>query len=600
MPVSLGRYIETEQHKRQTRLKRLGILAGFALLLVLLLGNTFFVRHELGIQIENQAWVTHTRDVLFELEKAETLFEDVETGQRGFLYTGDPKYLEPYNLAVGQILPNIAEIALLTSDSPRQQARISELRSQAQAKLAEMAQTISMYKAGKPDDAKALVKSDAGKVAMDKIRDMIDDMELEEVSLEVSRTSALESSVRATIISVYLPSLLAALILVFLAYFILREMTHHEQYLHELRRREEWYRVTLTSIGDAVIATDEHGKVTFLNPVAETLTGTTLAEAIGKDIAQVFPIFNEVTEEVVENPVQRVIHEGRMVALANHTVLRRSNGIPVPIEDSAAPIRDDQDKLVGVVLVFRDTTIERNTRNVLYKTERLAAAARLSASVAHEINNPLAAVVNLIYLAKSEVGASPSVVQTLTTAEQELERVAHITRHTLGFYRDSSVPAPVQIPALIETVLKLYSNKLKNKNIAIARDFSECPPVLGMSGELRQVVSNLISNAVDAVGADGTITIRAESVDRLEGKCMHMVIEDDGPGIPAEDQDRIFEPFFTTKIDVGTGLGLWVSREIVERHGGTIQVGSRGDGLRGAAFEILLPCSSEVTAALQV
>ena len=297
MPLSLGPYMEPERHKRQVLLKRLAIFAGFALLLILLVGNTFFVRHELGIQIENQTWVTHTHNILFELEKAETLFEDVETGQRGFLYTGDPKYLEPYNLAVDQIQPNIAEIALLTADNPRQQARISELRIQTKAKLAEMAQTISMHKSGKPEEAKAIVKSGTGKVAMDKIRDLIDDMEFEEVSLEVSRTSALESSVRATVISVYLPSLLAALILVFLAYFILREIRQHEEYLHEIRRREEWYRVTLTSIGDAVIAADEHGRVTFLNPAAEMVIGTTVAKARGKDIVDVFPIFNEVTED---------------------------------------------------------------------------------------------------------------------------------------------------------------------------------------------------------------------------------------------------------------------------------------------------------------
>lgn len=599
MPVSLGRHKETEKQKRRMRMKRVAIVAGFAFLLILLAGDALFVRHELGIQNENQRWVTHTREVLFAMQQTDGLVEDAETAQRSFLYTGDPKYLEPYNVAIAQVMPSIDEIERLTADNPSQKGMIPALRGMAEDELAEMAETISLYKAGKPDKAKALVTANAGKAASDDFDVLIDGMEREETQLQGSRSSALESSIRATIISVYLPSLLAALILVFLAYFILREMSHREEYLREIRRREEWYRVTLTSIGDAVIVADEYGKVTFLNPAAETLTGITLAEAAGRDIAEAFPLINEVTEDAAENPAQRVIRQGHMVGTASHAFLRRSDGSLIPIEDSAAPIRDDQEKLAGVVLVFRDMTIERRSREVLYRTERLTAAARLSATVAHEINNPLSAVVNLVYLAKSAADVPPPVVQTLETAEQELERVAHITRQTLGFYRDSSVPEEVEIPVLMEAVLKLYSNKLKNKNIAIVREFSDCPPVLGMPGELRQVVSNLISNAVDAVGAEGTIALRAECVDEPEGRCIRMVIEDDGPGIAAADQDRIFDAFFTTKKDVGTGLGLWVSKELVERHGGSIRVNPRGDGSTGASFSILLPCSPEVTAGEQ-
>jgi signal transduction histidine kinase len=182
-------------------------------------------------------------------------------------------------------------------------------------------------------------------------------------------------------------------------------------------------------------------------------------------------------------------------------------------------------------------------------------------------------------------------------AEQELERVAHITRQTLGFFRDSTSPELIEMPALVESVLKLYSNKLQKKNIAVTRDFCQSPPVLGMPGELKQVISNLVSNAADAVGSDGTITLRAVCVDEPEGKALHLAIEDDGPGIAAEYLDRIFEPFFTTKKDVGTGLGLWISKEIVERHGGKIHAASRDNGAHGAVFSILLPCSSAAAAA---
>ena len=292
---------------------------------------------------------------------------------------------------------------------------------------------------------------------------------------------------------------------------------------------------------------------------------------------------------------------GTIVGLANHTVLKRSDGALIPIEDSAAPIRDDHGAPIGVVLVFRDVTAGRKAQEVMRKTEKLAAAARLSATVAHEINNPLAAVVNLIFIAKSLPDTSPGVVKHLTLAEQELDRVAHITRQTLAFYRESNAPEQIDVAGLVENVLKLYSNKLAAKNIKVERAFSECPPILGVSGELRQAASNLIANAIDAVEANGSIKVSAHPAAGSETDLVEVVVADDGPGIPEENLDRIFEPFFTTKKDVGTGLGLWATRTIVERHGGTITVstgtvsagavnaGTGANGARGAKFTIQLP-----------
>ena len=286
------------------------------------------------------------------------------------------------------------------------------------------------------------------------------------------------------------------------------------------------------------------------------------------------------------------MQEGRVVGLANHTVLKHADGHLIPIEDSAAPIHDNKGKLIGVVLVFRDVTNERRTQDLARKSEKLAAAARLSATVAHEINNPLEAVGNLIYIAKANPNAPPEIVRSLSIAEQELERVAHITRQTLGFYRESNEAEQIDIPALIDSVFRLYSNKLNSKNIRVERKFCSCPPTLGVPGELKQVISNLVSNAIDAVAPNGKIFLRLQSVEDSNGGRIQIVIEDNGPGIPTEHLDRIFEPFFTTKKDVGTGLGLWITKEIIERHGGTITVSSpNGNGpATGAAFVIDLPC----------
>ncbi len=575
--------------------KRFSVVTGFVILLIVLIANTYITRRQLGIQVADQTLVLHTRHVLLELAQTESLLKDAESGQRGFLYTGDPKYLAPYHLAVGQILPRIEDLARLTVDNPRQQANIVRLRSLTQDKLTELDQTISLFQSRKTAEAKALVLSDAGILKMDDIRRLIDQMEAEETSLEATRSATYQRSIWITIASIYLSSVIKAIGLILLAYYILREMNLREQHAQQIEEREQWFRVTLTSLGDGVIATDENGRVTFINPVAETLTGVDLSHAKGKAIQQVFPIFNESTHRPVENPVKKVLELGHVVGLANHTVLQNADGTLTPIEDSAAPIRDVDGNLIGVVLVFRDATYERKSQEVLRKTEKLAAAARLSATVAHEINNPLEAIGNLLYLAKGTPGVPAIAMQQLELAEQELERVSHITRQTLGFYRESKVPDRVELPALIESVLRLYSNKLKTKNITVERDFGECPSIQGLEGELKQVMSNLISNAADAVGDNGTIRVILSCVEIADGKVIQVTIEDDGPGIAAEHIDRIFEPFFTTKKDVGTGLGLWVTREIVDRHGGSIVVHSRKDhGLRGTVFNLHLPCNDDL------
>jgi PAS domain S-box-containing protein len=428
---------------------------------------------------------------------------------------------------------------------------------------------------------------------MNKIRAVIAGMEGEENALEARRSAAYSKSILLTTICIYLTTTLAVIGLILLAYYILREMSLRERHAQEMRAREEWFRVTLTSIGDGVIATDQNGNVTFLNPIAEELTGITTASASGRNILEIFPIFNETTMAPVDNPVAKVIEHDRPMGLANHTVLRKPDGTLTPIDDSAAPIRDDNGKLIGVVLVFRDISDNRKTERVLRNAEKLGAAARLSATVAHEINNPLEAAVNLVYIARIDQHAPESVVKQLTQAEQELERVAHITRQTLGFFRDNNDPEPIELESLVGSVFRLYSNKFVSKKIRVERHFGKCPPIRGVQNEVKQVLSNLISNAADAVAVGGTIIVTLRCVEEDGRTTVHMLIEDDGPGVADENKERIFEPFFTTKRDVGTGLGLWVSREILERHGGSIELAQRENGSRGAAFTVIFEALPE-------
>lgn len=584
----------------QTQFKRVSVVGSFLILLAILIADAYVTKRQLDQQIETGLWLSHTRQVQLQIGEVESLLKDAETGQRGFLYTGSEPYLRPYDNAVTQVVGHIDQLAKLTSDNTRQQAAIADLRILVREKLEELAGTIALYRSGKQDEARKLVLSDAGLNTMNRIRAVIARMDEEENSLGAIRDAAYRKSILLTNTSIFLTTTLAVLGLILLAYYILREMQLREQYSRDMHERERWFRTTLTSIGDGVIATDQDGNVTFLNPVAEGLTGVTTANAAGRNILDIFPIFNETTMAPVDNPVAKVIAHGRAIGLANHTVLRKPDGTPTPIDDSAAPIRDDEGKLIGVVLVFRDISNDRKTERLLRNAEKLGAAARLSATVAHEINNPLEAAVNLVYIAKLDPNAPSAVIQQLTQAEQELERVAHITRQTLGFFRDNNAPGPIELEALIGSVFRLYSNKFLTKRITIERHFSKCPPIRGVQNEIKQVFSNLISNAADAVAIGGTIIVTLHCVEEASRTTVHLIIEDNGPGVADENKERIFEPFFTTKQDVGTGLGLWVSREIVQRHGGSIEVTKRKNGDRGAAFFVTFEASTEKSEAAAI
>jgi PAS domain S-box-containing protein len=578
--------------------KRFSVIGGFAIMLAVLVVNTAITRRQIAIQDSNQGWVLHTQQVQLELATVESLLKDAETGQRGYLYTGEARYLEPYNAAVQQLETHINNLAELTATNPTQQSRIGILRTLSKVKLDELATTIALFSEGEKDKARGIVLSDMGKRTMDHIRELMAEMQRDESSLESARLQAVNNSARRLVRTLYLATILAVVGLVLLGFYILQEMDQREKHAAEIRQREEWFRVTLGSIGDAVIATDEHGTVIFINPIAEDLTGVKLRQAQGQPIQKVFPIFNEETRKPVENPVAKVLELGRIMGLANHTILQRADGHVIPIEDSAAPIFDDARKLRGVVLVFRDVTAEKQAQSVLRKAEKLAAAGRLAATVAHEINNPLEAVCNLIYIVKNTGNLPEEIVNYLNMAEQELDRVSHITRQTLGFYRDSSEPGLVPLRGVLESVVRLYENKIKSKSIALEMDLADCPPIQGLQGELKQLVANLISNAADAVEPGGKIRISLATAQSEHGNGVAIQIADNGPGVPEKNRAHIFEPFFTTKEDVGTGLGLWVSKEIAERHGGNIQLNSANDsGLGGAVFTVFLPFEAHLEAA---
>jgi len=234
----------------------------------------------------------------------------------------------------------------------------------------------------------------------------------------------------------------------------------------------------------------------------------------------------------------------------------------------------------------------------LRTTEKLAAAGRLAATVAHEMNNPLEAVNNLVFLAKRNLYNIQQAAEYLDSAERELDRVAHIARQTLGFYREHSAPIRFSVAKTLDDLLYLYEKRLETLQIKTVRQYEPDVEITALAGEIRQAFSNLMSNAIDAMPEGGSLIIRAAksrawSNPSLAG--VRITILDTGSGIGAQARKNLFEPFFTTKADVGTGLGLWITKNIVEKHHGTIRFRSRA-GLKehGTVFSIFLPSVEQI------
>jgi two-component system, NtrC family, sensor kinase len=240
-------------------------------------------------------------------------------------------------------------------------------------------------------------------------------------------------------------------------------------------------------------------------------------------------------------------------------------------------------------------------QEALVHNEMLANAGRMAASIAHEINNPLAAVMNTLFLARTSADDPKAVREYLKIADEELRRVAHITRQTLGFYRESAAAASISVSRLIGSAVEVLQSKIRATGASVEQQCDKELEVAGVFGELRQVLANLLANSLHAVVWDGKIILRASaSVDPNGGKRrVRITVADSGRGIAATEMKQIFEPFFTTKGTIGTGIGLWVTRQLVEKNGGSIRVRSSTCGKhKGTTFSVLLPEEPTVATAV--
>jgi len=350
------------------------------------------------------------------------------------------------------------------------------------------------------------------------------------------------------------------------------------------------------SSDDAILTGDLKGIITSWNRGAERLYGYSAAEAIGMPVDVLGP--PERPEEIPG--ITRKVMRGEPIQ--HHTSERiRKDGTRIAVDISLSPIRNERGEVIGKSSIAHDITAQQRSEEALRRNEKLATAGRLAAAVAHEINNPLEAVTNLIYLARHRPQGQD---QYLEMAEKEVLRVAAIAQQMLGFVREASSPAPLNVAATLDDVLQLYLRPVHEKHIRVDKTYDPAVEIQGFAGELRQLFSNLILNALDALDEGGRLTLhvaRAHEWSNGGRNGLHrtgarITIADNGSGIQPTNLTRIFEPFYSTKGDSGTGLGLWLSHGIVQKHQGSIRVRSRTTaGASGTVFSVFLPDTAERT-----
>ena len=369
------------------------------------------------------------------------------------------------------------------------------------------------------------------------------------------------------------------------------DLSQQKQVERELREREERFRVLADSLPQLIWMTNELGENTYCNQRYFDYLGVTEAQRTSiqwlelvhpDDLAPTLEIWN------------RSVETGE--PYLNEFRLRRKDGMFRYFLARAVPIRNDDGQIVRWIGSLTDTHDQKLAEDGLRNSEKLATAGRLAASIAHEINNPLEAVTNSLYLALQDTSLNADTREYLQLAEQELKRVAHITTQTLRFHKQSNSPAPTDLCDVVDSVLALFGGRLASKDIRVSAECERGAVATCFSGEIRQVIANLVGNALDAMPQGGVLRIRVKNSRSWSQQRPHgvkIIVADSGHGIPPAVLERMFEPFVSTKEATGVGLGLWVSDGIVRKHAGAIRVRSRVKAQpSGTVFAVFIPSAS--------
>jgi PAS domain S-box-containing protein len=463
------------------------VLAGAFTVVILIIGGWVAVTGTMALH-EDADQVAHTHEIIAALHAVQVEVLNAETGQRGFLITGDPAHRVPYDQALRRIQIAIDNVAELTIDNPVQQAAIARVREQVAARLAEMARNLALRNEAGLEAAINGVASGRGRATMEALRLELDGMHQEEQRLLVARAAQTKQQYSRALVGEIIVTALALVTLWMFARLVRRNLDARATMAGAFHRDREELRVTLSSIGDGVIATDRNACITMMNRVAEDLTGWTLSEAAGRRLQDVFEIVNETSRAPVSNPVHRALSDGVVVGLANHTVLIARDGTERPIADSAAPIRDAGGEAMGAVLVFRNVAEERAAERSMRE------ALEYARTIVDTVREPLL-VITSDFTVRS---ASRSFFETFRTTPAETE----------GKSVFSLAGGQWNLPELRRWLEHAVQTKLEGESLEIATDLPGAgPSVLCLhAGHLRHGTerTGLVLLAVDDISDERT------------------------------------------------------------------------------------------------
>ncbi|PAW77629.1 MAG: hypothetical protein B9S32_10120 [Verrucomicrobia bacterium Tous-C9LFEB] len=581
---------------RQTLARLIVLPGGLILLATALLAALVF--NLMGV-VE---WGQQSYQILSKTRACEKLMVDMETGLRGYLLNKDAIYLAPYQEALPKVRPALEELQAAVKDRPDQVRRIQVIRAEAEEWMRLGERRIQHLP--------TLVNKEeslAGKRMMDTIRRHFAEFVQVEEALRQQRVQNVGMMKERLF---YGGGSIAVILTLLMTFYITTELRHlvgdyktalMEAHLRniELAEQKEWFRITLSSIGDAVIVTDHLGQITFMNPEAQRMTGWQNEEALSKPLKSIFRIINENTRVIVDDPVERVLRENKVVGLANHTVLIAKNGVEWPIEDSAAPIHDHYQRITGVVLVFHDASALRQAHRTLQEyskdlaaqvEERTGSLRRameemeaFSYTVSHDLRSPLRAMQGYAQALLEDYSAKLDesgvlYLNRINSAAQRLDKLIQDLLAYTRLSRDRDELISVNLDSLMREMLSQYPQFQPPR--ATVTVTGTLLPVFAREATLTQVLSNLLDNAIKFV-APGVQPRVEISTEEINGR-IRIKVRDNGIGIAPEDRERIFKIFeqvHNPKLYGGTGIGLAIVKRAVENLGGNIGLESElGNG----------------------
>jgi PAS domain S-box-containing protein len=361
------------------------------------------------------------------------------------------------------------------------------------------------------------------------------------------------------------------------------QIKKNEEALRESAKRLGELAAIVESSDDVILSKDLNGIITSWNGAATRLFGYSAEEMIGCSILKLIP-------EHLHSDEKTIIESIRAGRRVDHfeTVRLTKSGQLIDVAITVSPLKDGQGKVIGASKILRDISGRKRIEQSLLQAEKIAATGRMAATIAHEINNPLEGVTNLLYLLRPMV-TDPDGINYLSSAEAELGRVSHIAKQTLGYYREHAAASRASIAEIVLHAITIYEPRCMAAGIEIRKALDSSRKIVLRRGEMMQVISNLIANSIYAMPTGGVLSISVEdAIDSPDG--ILLTVQDDGVGIAPDALPRVFEAFFTTRSTVGTGIGLFVAKQFVEGHGGQIEIQSRDDRERhGTAVRVFLP-----------